>query len=280
MTQSVTLDWIAFTWKRRTHASETWLNQFASSEIRNTEQPRHGYDTAFRTKDNVVCSWHSSREEMGVHVIIPGSSIATITRKHNINQWALLKSVIDAGGLLTRLDIAKDVQEVTINLRAIWEKIRKKEYEGTARTTSAIESGDGAITIYVGSRQSERFIRIYDKAAQLGITDGRWKRYEIECKGMVARALGCLLVDGDRWGGAFDAMALAMVSIPNSQDYQAFFPRGVALVSIPKIEKTSDREAWILSQCLPAIVTHYQENRTSDAIRLLREALSLIDRVD
>jgi Replication initiation factor len=276
---TITLDWLSATFKENTRESNNYLAQFARAEPLVPEAARNGYDTAYRDKNSVVCMWHTTRKEMGLHVIFSGTALRNVFEHVGISQRGLVAATLNAGASITRLDVAKDATDMPIELGNIWQFLKDKAYLGTARTANKIENSDGGVTIYVGSRTSEKFIRIYDKANQLSLVGKKWKRYELETKGIVARALANNLVVTEQWSGAFDGIVVGMVDIPQSPDYQKFFSEDTVLVGIPKLEKQTDREAWILSQCLPAIVNHYQENRTSEAVRLLRNALDLIDRV-
>jgi hypothetical protein len=112
----------------------------------------------------------------------------------------------------------------------------------------------------------------------MGLVGEHWKRFEIECKGMVARAMASVLLETDNWGRVFDDFAQTMLSLPECRDYMAFFDGTKSDVGFPKIEKKSDREAWILKQVLPAVMEHYAEFPDSDAVQTLRRMIDLIDR--
>ena len=274
---TITLDWFAITHKEMTYEAHQFITAFASPQDSTPERATNGYDTAYRTKDGVIHMWHSRREEMGWHTVFSGSALRNIFIENGISQRSLLESAVNSGGRVSRLDLAKDAQDEHINLDEIYHHIRGKVYTGTARNAAQMQSMNGGNTIYVGSRQSEKFIRIYDKAAQSELAARDWKRYEIETKGMVARSLAQLLVNESDWDAAWTTMAKGMLDIPTSKEYQKFFTEQRSNVGIPKLERKSDREKWILEQCLPAIVKHYSENRISSAIRMLRDALDLID---
>lgn len=274
---TITLDWIAFTFLQDTENAAKWIHRFARNTSSVAITARNGYRAAYRTKENVDVFWNVDRPEMGYHVIIAGTAIRNICEHYELDQEALLETVLHAGGSITRLDLAKDLTGEECSLDNIYQALERGEHKGTARTFSQIHSLNGGNTIYVGSRQSEKFIRIYDKAAQVGVPQGLWKRYELETKGMVARALASKLMERRSWGGAFDSIATGMVNLEASTDYQAFFPPGNPIIGIPKLEKKSDREKWIEDQVIPAVVKHYIEHSSSKAIALLR---SMLDQVD
>jgi len=90
---------------------------------------------------------------------------------------------------ITRLDIAVDIQlleQVTQLPRKL-----KDTYRGVF-PISLIESLTGD-TLYVGSRESGTFIRIYDKSDEYGLTLGHVWRFEVEFKQDKAKVVAELL---------------------------------------------------------------------------------------
>lgn len=275
---SITIDWIAFTFKEETHESAAWLGFYANCPENVPETAHNGYSDAKRDGNGISSSWNVNRPEMGVHVIISGSALRMLCKDVGQSQQEILRSTLDAGASLTRLDLAKDAKGSSLSISQIYLNVEAKNYRGTARTFSYMKGHDGGQTIYIGSRQSEKFIRLYDKAAQMGEMGTHWYRLELECKGAQARALASYLCGGGDWQSGFDTMVRATIDMPENPHWQAFFPVGSVPVGFPKEEKLTDREKWILQQCLPAIVKHYVEHRYSKAVALLRETLDLIDR--
>ena len=273
---TITLDWLAFTFKEDTHEAGEWIRLYASDKANVSVTARNGYRDAYQTKTGIVVQWNVDREEMGYHVIIAGSAIRNILEHNELDQKTLIQTVIDAGGSITRLDLAKDLTYTQTNLDKIYQALEQGQYSGTARKFSQVHSPDGGNTIYVGSRQSEKFIRIYNKAAQLALENTFWTRYELETKGMVARAMATALVQESNWGACFDTMARHMVDIRGSVDYARFFAEGAPEIGIPKLEKQTDREKWIQQQVIPAVVRHATENPESEAVALLMEMLSFV----
>jgi len=275
--RSITLDWLAFTFKEDTHEASKWIQLYASDTSAVDCAPTNGYRAAYQTTKGVRVMWNVDRSEMGTHVIAPGSAIQHITDQQNVDQKEFLRSVCDAGASITRLDLAYDLQGEELSLDEIYKALDRKENTGTARTFSQIHSVNGGNTVYVGSRQSEKFIRIYDKQAQTGVKGKAWFRYELETKGMVARSLATYLIQGNEWGDGFVSIAIGMVDLPACVDYQKFFDGEKPEIGIPKLEKETDREKWIREQVAPAVIKHYTQYRGSDAIRWLREMLDYID---
>ena len=273
---TITLDWLAFTFKEDTHEAGEWVRLYASDKTNVSVTARNGYRDAYQTKTGIVVQWNIDREEMGYHVVIAGSAIRHVLEHYELDQKALVQTVIDAGGSITRLDLAKDLQGVSVSLDSIYQALEQRAYSGTARKFAQIHSADGGNTVYIGSRQSEKFVRIYNKAAQVNLPGELWFRFEIETKGMVARSVAQAIVQSEAWSATFDTIAKHMVDIQDSEHYRKFFPGTLAEIGIPKLEKQTDREKWIQQQVIPAVVRHATENPQSAAVALLMEMLSFV----
>lgn len=275
---SITLDWLAFTSVENTYDFTRWIHLYASDNAAISITPTNGYRTAYKAKTGVMVQWNVDREEMGYHVVIAGTALRNLLEHNELDQTALLLSVVNTGARITRLDIALDIQGEKPNLDNVYKKLAHKEYKGSARTISQLHSPNGGNTIYIGSRQSEKFIRIYDKAAQQGLQGEVWTRFELETKGMVARSMAKLLIDaGKDWLPVFAGTTGDMVDIPNSADWRILRPDS-AHVGIPKIEKSSDRERWIETQVIPAVAKHFAEYPDSRAVKRLIDTLELLAR--
>jgi len=278
MTLSITLDGISFTMKETTDEAETWLSLYASDKESVQAKPVQNYTAAYRTRDDVLCCWHSTRTEMGYHYVFGGTALRNIWECYGVQQKDFIAQVVHIGGRISLLDLAKDSQGVEIDLNKIYKKANDGDYIGTARTTEQRLSKNGGNTVYIGSRQSEKFIRIYNKSAETGqLSQELWIRFEIETKGMVARALAKTLASTENWSGAFDYIARSMFNPKKCKDYDALFEQGVLPIGLPKLERTSDREKWISEQVTPAIVKHYLSNKDSEAIKNLRTTLDWLD---
>jgi hypothetical protein len=278
MSLSITLDWISFTFKEYTHEAEQWISDYASLESVVPTTPRNGYSEACQDKNGILRMWNYAREEMGNHVIISGSTLQNILEHYAIDQQTLLGSIVNAGGSITRLDLATDAKNEQVDYADIWARLERRDYIGNAQKTAILRGSDGGTTIYIGSRTSERFLRLYDKAIQSGNSSIQWARLELETKGMVARGLANLLVSTDNWGGAFLQMVNGMAQINECKSWLSLLPYGVTPIGIPKLEKQTDTEYWIDKQVISAIAKHFIEHPNSVAIQRLRDMLDLLER--
>lgn len=262
---SISLDWLSFTVERSAE-SDLLINSLAPGASVHPIAARFGYTWGRQAENGVVVFGHDSRDGMGTHVIISGSALRSF-EDSGLPARSILAQVIQARGKVTRLDLAKDAQNESINIGDIEKAAIDGKRRGRAQSCASIRNDRGGYTLYIGSRSSERFARIYDKAAQTA-TVGQWIRYEFELKGDVARSMaGALSQNGVDWNGVFGAMAKDFFEV-DAGNYSLFL-EGSAVEGLPKIEKSSDREKWLLLQVIPAIQDHLAKHPDSAAIQAL-----------
>jgi hypothetical protein len=266
---TITIDWLAINFKEYTLEAHEFIVTYASSDPIQATSPRFGYSQSQTDNNGVQLQWNPDREDMGHHVIFSGSALRNIFSGDDTQPQSLLRSCLNAGGRVSRLDLAKDCTGEAIDLQAIYQSLEQGLNTGTSRTFGQIKSSGEGHTIYVGSRQSEKFIRIYNKAAQSGISKELWFRFELETKGMFSRALCKGLVDSTEWGSIFDNATRGMVDVGKTGSFHKFFPMESVPIGLPKLERTSDREKWIEEQVIPAVSKWVIENPDSEAVRRL-----------
>jgi phage replication initiation protein len=123
---------------------------------------------------------------MGVHVRLPARALKALPR----DAIAVLCDSVGMHGKFTRLDLATDDFQGVLDMDVMREKILKQEFVCRARSGREIRSlfGGAGHTLYFGSRESDTFLRIYDKAAEqadLGVDVSccrSWIRVEMELK--------------------------------------------------------------------------------------------------
>lgn len=275
---TISIDWLAVTFKEFTRETEAFIDTYASAPTVQDAPPRNGYTRATLDANGVGVLWNPDYSSMGHHVVFSGSSLRNLFTSGMAQPQTLLRSCHDAGGNISRLDLAKDLTEWEIDYETVYKSLKRGNIGGTARNISRLESSGGGTTIYIGSRQSERFVRLYDKAAEQQLDNALWSRLEVETKGMVARAVTTALLNRSQWSDAFDAVVIAMVGNVQKAGIGAFFPGGRVPIGLPKIEKQTDREMWIEKQVISAVARHFIDNPNSEAIARLRQTLDLIDK--
>jgi hypothetical protein len=102
--------------------------------------------------------------------------------------------VDDVADRITRVDIAVTVRldggDLGLGLRTYGEVVAYRRLHPRSSRPSLIQDGDGGCTVYVGSRQSSKMLRLYNKEAESRASQGSsealhysdcW-RYELEVK--------------------------------------------------------------------------------------------------
>lgn len=185
-----------------------------------------GYDSKYQFGyDGATISYSSIRPDMGILFQMSGSVLnsyrALYFEKFNefieVNQMLrILDSLFDKKiGFfrLSRLDVAVDFIDEDVNLTGLYsdlknENIKIYNYKGNLNTSEfkSYERRSETETIYIGSRQSDNMLRIYDKKIQViehnistdlekALKATEWVRFEMEIKRKAAHLLTDVLLD-------------------------------------------------------------------------------------
>ena len=148
------------------------------------------YSQSFQLGDNKISygilAIGGNKQTLCVELTATGLGAAKPGWEHRLNQFAASDKVVDFR--LTRLDIARDFFEGEysiedalnayyaggFNLSVTTPQLRK---EGADWWNEGLNKGR---TVYFGSRQSSRLVRVYEKGKQLGDKTSLWVRVEIE----------------------------------------------------------------------------------------------------
>lgn len=273
---TITIDWLAGTFRSFTNEAEEFIRTYASFPDVQDIKPRNGYRVAQMDGNGAQLLWNPNDNRMGHHVVFSGSALRSLFEQMAIQPTALLRACLDAGLRISRLDLAKDLTGQALDGEAIYKRLASGIGGGTTQKFSRIENAQGGQTIYMGSRQSERFVRLYDKAQESGDNSKPWWRLEIETKGDVARIVADALTADAEPAAIFDTTIAKMVGALSNVGLEPFYSRGLVPWGIPKIEKQTDREKWIDDQVIAAVAEHYTQHRESKAIERLIAVLVYI----
>lgn len=172
-------------------------------------------------------------------IVFNGTACSQVRRLEEKAQHELLLAVSETG---TRLDLATDV-ETLMDLR----EIEVSGWTERISSTSFITSGTGD-TLYVGSRKSEAFARIY--RYRKPHPRAHLMRIEHELKKDRARAVALL--------AAKHGIDAAQISVAAKFDYKHPALQDVFSGHAYKIETEAHKrdkaktEIWLMTQCAPA----------------------------
>lgn len=138
--------------------------------------------------DGISICYDGVNENMGVCVDMSGQGCRVFESFGTGNFdgiFQLVRSQPD-NFTVSRIDIAFDDQEGLMDIEELADDTLREQYVSKFRT-AIVEYGvpreTEGTTIYLGSKKSDFFIRIYDKAKERGFTDGRhWIRIEAQLR--------------------------------------------------------------------------------------------------
>lgn len=261
---SHTLDWISATLPKQ-DAKDFALKGFLGAIVPSTKSKgMYGYTNTVHYETGAKRMYSTAREDMGEHFVFSGTTLTNIWSVHGVSPKQLLNTLQDFNGRISRIDFAIDVKGLDLNPQDLsFLKNTANKGHGRTPSRSLVTSDSGGATHYVGSRSSEKFLRIYNKAAQLGLSD-KWTRVELEMKGETAHAVGWQ--SGFLSEAEFFSMCAAMIKsvfdCENPTWQQALSGAG-NVFDVPKQDK-KDTMAWLISQVAPSVARVILENPSKD----------------
>lgn len=213
------LDWLAFTLPVEyglDRALEIIYSLFG--EMTPSERGLKGYKQVFQLKSGGFVGHDSSRPEMGLHCVLPSGALGA----YDLDPYSIIDVIYTEKGHVARFDIAFDdydgfidiseaeraivADEIISRLRGVTRVISRNiqlvnyghmdEEVELSRMTTGKRNGLFGSTLYIGSRKSDLFIRIYDKRVESGCIEmDHWVRVEISVKGKRARSMAPQLKD-------------------------------------------------------------------------------------
>lgn len=186
------IDWLRFS-TRDPAEFRRFMRHFEhilNGEIATIERPFPFYDTAYAMRIGRV-DWNTEKPQQGILFTLTGRDLVEWLNAGGEHQ-VLVNYVCTLPDLTcSRLDFAADIYTSEANPDHIYQALMAGAIKTPARSYSRLQSringGELGVTVYIGSRSSNRLIRVYDKAVQAG-ANYDWIRIEIELKKQFALA--------------------------------------------------------------------------------------------
>lgn len=258
---SSTIDWLSYTvsWERLRKNDFATLDAQQVAVAMVTEisgdwrrdVPLHGYEDCWTCHSGGMARVMVSRpgHSMGVHIQLPGQALALQGVEN------ALRVCRDLVGSVTRIDVAVDVRGVSAAADVYGSHLSRSMVTRAQKVNMFI--GTEGNTVYVGSRTSERFLRVYDKAAQTK-TKGNWTRIEMECKGERAKWISAYVategVDG------IGGLIRDFVSCPMVDWYEDALTRIKVDIGKPQSKKMTDTRAWLMGTVASTLARETKED--------------------
>jgi len=264
-TRSAALDWLTCTAKPDGSSEALWsvgdrvLSENELVGYKATRWQAHGYR-----------GWCSEGIRLGARGDGALLSLSALKCRENWNQ------ALTASEHCSRLDLAVDVDldsEVpTLAADCYKSLLHSPPCNGRPAKRTLIVNSDGGSTLYIGSRVSDRFARLYDKGVEQQVAaPGKWFRFELEVKGNSAQPLAAALLSATTHA----ATCLATVADYFQQRGQLVLPYSNELVIRNEHRARSTDEQrlhWLSSQVRGTV----QELTRSVGQRRVLEALGLL----
>ena len=238
-TVSLSIDWISCTFKDSKNLS--YPPELTRERVEC--KPLNGYNLGARYSDGRLELTHTTRREMGTHIIFSGQSLKNIP----VSPECILRHVMEHSAVVTRLDIAVDCKECGLKPQDSTEHIKNNECITLARKFPLwFDPTEKGYTQYIGKKSSTAFCRIYNKAAEMG-DDGDWTRVECSFGGDRAQvaARQCLL------GADYRSLVRGFVDFSNWPEWEKIM--SAEAVPTKYSRSISNTKRWLLSSAASSL---------------------------
>jgi len=247
------LDWIRATFPVSGPVKQ---DDFALFEGQNMTEARAlgSYNVRFESEFHSI-SWHTEHPSMRVLVEMTGQGLSKF-RMFGETDDQIIRWFTEKGARFTRVDFAVDCFDSGFAACWVDDDWGEGIYHTAARSVLLMQGrtqdeskGD---TVYLGSKDSTRRIRIYDKGKERGV-DRDWLRCEMQWKKERAEQMG---YDMSREGVKSAGMAHLRDYVPGSNYYwlEGAFLDDVEIFDIEAMGRpVTNTERWLFETCIPAI---------------------------
>lgn len=236
---SQTVDWIEGTFKSRltVNLPSILSEKFVPCRAFN------GYTVGSKYDDGRTHFQNPDRPEMGTHITWDGDAC----RNCPISPLELVKSLSDAKFSFTRIDLALDFINCNLDPSRATEEIENGRHKTRARECPywGTAGGEG-YTQYVGKKASEIYLRIYDKAAEMGVQQDHTRVELVVRHERANKAAGEIVGSAD-----FRPLVLGFANFPEWDEWNRAM--AVASIKLPAERKTSQTKIWLLRSAASAL---------------------------
>lgn len=193
-----------------------------------------------------------SRPEMGTHIIWPGDACDLCP----IEPEELVTYLHFAKFKFTRIDMAIDVIDFNLKPQHATREIKYGRIKSRAsKSLTNSDPRDPGYTQYVGTKKSEIYLKLYDKAAEMGVEQDH-TRIELTIQGKRAPQAAAEIVRRTD----YRQLVVAFADFPKWSQWRQIM--AVNPVKLPSQRKASNTEQWLLDQCAPALakVIYFSSN--------------------
>lgn len=272
---SFCVDWLSMTLKA--DKSSSFLPDFGFGlDITDWTpvRPKNGYETCYQHPFGHLLMWSPKRADMGVHLAIGGRALNEMHKYASIEPHTLIYWANENDAGVSRLDLAFDVLNTPVDIDALSAAPQVVGQEGSAKGRSIVTTIPRGKTLYVGSRQSDKFLRIYDKSAEQGWSEElQWTRIELELKKQTAKMAAGVLstLDFPQMAG-FSAGLIKGVFNPDTRLWNEVFSQEVIRMPSTKASSHSTLK-WLLETVSKTVAKTQAELSHQDVVGEFNKAV-------
>lgn len=147
--------------------------------------------------------------------------------------------------------------------------LRKGDWGSYKREIQLIENSDGLDTVYIGSRKSERFARVYVKSAG----EVLFLRFEVEYKGYTANAISKMCYHDETMISRFLYEFISGIPKDKLGVVDGFLNlldgAKTGIINPKKIQDDDSTFDWITNSCLPTIFRYLNDHEKGDELAII-----------
>lgn len=271
---SFTVDWLSITFNKygakkfaRKVGYQAWASHVESV-------PSRSYNRCDELETGLRIMWHTDNEGQGWHFVFSGQALRWYATK-SYDWHEIMFDAHACGGRTSRVDLAFDIRGSGLTM-GNFSKSELMQYKGKGRTPRLLPVGtqEDGWTVYVGARQSQKFLRIYDKAKERKDFKSDYIRVELECKEETAHAIGWNFgqIPLSECVSMARGLVLAQADF-KSPAWRAGMHGEITNFSLPQ-GKDRDTFGWLLKSVVPALAKEILKRPKDDVLDQFWNALS------
>lgn len=204
----ILIDWLTFTVKTDDPAAVKDLIGLRNVGWEKCEKGLNGYpEREFYGNISIL---YGASSEMGVCCNMSGQGCRTFESYSSVSWKSLIDRITHSDHIkVTRMDAAFDDHTGILDIDRIRSDVDDRLYVSRSRNSRITISDNQntdirGISIEIGARSSDMLIRIYDKAAERGCTDGtHWIRIEMQMRDQIATGFVTGMIDSEYEFGTY-----------------------------------------------------------------------------
>lgn len=240
-------------------------SDFLSTDTQPEDSQRMQYLGQVQSRDDGSMFWGTAEQRGQRHYLIQVSGAMA----DRVASAILMLGDTLADPSITRLDLQLTIAKPDwYKSRSYLDTLRGDVWSGRQRKVTLIDNyGDD--TVYIGSRQSDRFARLYVK-------ESNWLRIEFEYKAERAQSVWDLLSRHGKEKASQGVLFGELADLPKHPINSLFkgHLRGAERLTPKLIKPESARYKWFVKQCVPAIVTLLNDHDSGESTRAILSDLA------